>query len=149
MNTRYIFSVLIIAVSQFFYSAFAGETDDPFTTGMLLFEKEQYELAIGQFENGLKTATDKSKYHLWIGKAYGRLAEKWIQKPSTRRFRVEQALNNFKLAVITDRKNPDAVSTLAEFYEKAPKSYGGDEDKALQLHNCLNELPSPCDMVLE
>jgi cytochrome c-type biogenesis protein CcmH/NrfG len=64
---------------------------------------------------------------MWLGRAWGRLAE---SNKLLAFGRARKAKNAFEKAVQLDPKNVDAMSDLFEYYFEAPGVVGGGLDKA-------------------
>jgi tetratricopeptide (TPR) repeat protein len=121
-----------LAEAQQFFESFTREnpTDAPgaFYLGRTFFSTEQYEQAAQWFELAAVLDGKNSGYHLWLGRAYGHLAQRasvlW-QFPLARKVR-----KHFERAVALDPDNVDARADLLEYYLKAPWIIGGSREKA-------------------
>jgi cytochrome c-type biogenesis protein CcmH/NrfG len=92
------------------------------------FAIEKWDAAIKAGEKSVTLAPDRSVYHLWLGRAYGRKAENcnvFCGASMARKMRVE-----FERAVELDGNDVHARTDLAEFYVEAPGVVGGGKDKA-------------------
>jgi tetratricopeptide (TPR) repeat protein len=111
-------------------------------TGSSSNDAEAYHLlsrayfAVGRWDDAIKAgeravalAGDRSDYHLWLGRAYGRKAEVcnpvFCAPGMARKMRTE-----FEKAVQLNGDDVHARTDLAEFYIEAPGLVGGGKDKA-------------------
>ncbi len=109
------------------------------------FMEGQRAYATGDFEDAIQIFTDvietdplSSEYHHWLGKSYGRLAEKSNLLKAydlSKKTRVE-----LERAVELDNTNIDALSDLKEYYTQAPSFLGGGKDKARAIDERIVEL---------
>jgi len=90
---------------------------------------------LGEWDAGIKAcekavALDRynSRYHLWLGRAYGEKAEHVLFWTAIRL--AGRVRNEFETAVALDPDNADARTDLAEYYLEAPGFLGGGKDKA-------------------
>jgi len=109
--------------------------------GKKLYADEDYKRAADVFEEAVKLAPDVSRYHLWLGLAYGRRAQ------NTSKWKLFSALSlagktreRFEHAVELDNKNKGALLALFEFYREAPGMIGGGVEKAEQLASQIEKL---------
>jgi len=94
------------------------------------FAMERWDQAIAAAERAAKLDPRNSRYHLWLGRAYGLKAENSnfiVAFALARKVRTQ-----FEKAVALDGEDLDARSDLAEFYLEAPTFLGGGKDKARQ-----------------
>ncbi len=98
------------------------------------FAFEDWDRAESSCKKAVWLAPDNSRFHLWLGRAYGEKAER-------ANFVVAMGLavkvrEEFERAVQLDPKDVDARLDLAEFYIEAPTILGGGEQKArAQAHS--------------
>ena len=112
---------------------------------------EEYELAgrayfmLGRFEEAtlalekaIALSPGSSTAHNWLGKAWGRRAEKatFLTAPSL----AVKARGFFEKAVELDPANLEAASDLLEYYVAAPGFLGGGLDKAAALAARIKDL---------
>ena len=90
---------------------------------------------LGDWDAGIKAcekavALDayNSRYHLWLGRAYGEKAQHVIFWTAIRL--AGKVRNEFETAVGLDPSNAEARTDLAEYYLEAPGFLGGGRDKA-------------------
>lgn len=102
--------------------------------GIDLFAQENYKGAQNAFENAVASSPDNPDYLLWLGRAYGRRAERATG------FRALGALSlaskcrqSFEHAIEVDPQHLAALQSLFDFYLDAPRIVGGGDDKAEAL----------------
>lgn len=114
----------------------AGEAaENHFTKGVLLYERGEYEAAVDAFEQAIAHDPGQSRYHHWLGKGYGRIAEQsgWFQAFGL----AHRTRLAFERAVALDENNRTAIEDLMVFYEEAPALVGGNPGKAESLRELL------------
>ncbi len=92
------------------------------------FALERWDDAVTAGEKAVALDHGASRYHLWLGRAYGEKAEHSIffkAIPLAHKTR-----NEFQKAVELQSNDLDAQSDLAEFFIEAPAFLGGGKDKA-------------------
>ncbi len=92
-------------------------------------ELEQLDAAIKSAERAVAIDPQSSKYHEWLGRAYGEKADKSGWFP-TKISLAKKTGKEFETAVQLDAKNFAARQALVEFYCSAPGMVGGGEEKA-------------------
>jgi len=110
----------------------AEEQPAPFLNqGISAYESGDYEAAVNRFKSALLKSPDDSVVHHWLGKSYGRVAEKssFLKAMTYSR----KTLKHFQRAVALDRHNHAATRDLITYYEAAPAIAGGDEKEARRL----------------
>jgi tetratricopeptide (TPR) repeat protein len=121
-------------------STLAGSApgSDRFESGLELYRGDDFEASIKAFEEAVEQAPRVAKYHHWLGKAYGRLAQRsnWLQAPVLAR----KAKGAFEKAVELDPRDAAALRDLMSYYEEAPGVLGGDKSKAKAIRNRLSTL---------
>ncbi|MEZ5364574.1 MAG: tetratricopeptide repeat protein [Bryobacterales bacterium] len=102
--------------------------------GIDLFAKEDYKAAQKAFEDAAQETPRDPDSWLWLGRAYGRRAERATG------FRALGALSlankcreSFEKAIAIDPYHQQALEALFDYYVNAPGLVGGGEDKALDL----------------
>jgi tetratricopeptide (TPR) repeat protein len=102
---------------------------------------ERWDDAIAAGQRATALAPNNSRYHWWLGRAYGEKANQsaWVAAlPLARKVRAE-----LEKAVELDGSDIEARVGLAEFYIEAPSFLGGGKEKAQaqaeQLHALGNE----------
>lgn len=103
------------------------DTDNLVLLGEAYFELKKFDAAVDTLEEAAKLAPKSSPVHLWLGRAWGRLAEsnKLLAFGRARKSRAA-----FEKSVELDPHNRDALDDLFEFYLQAPGIVGGGLDKA-------------------
>ncbi len=103
------------------------DVDNLILLGESYMELKKFSSAVDTFENAAELAPKQSMVHVWLGRAWGRLAE-------TNKLlafgRARKAKNAFEKAVELDPNNNDALNDLFEYYLEAPGVVGGGLDKA-------------------
>lgn len=101
--------------------------DNLLLLGQSYYELKKFGDAVDALELAAQAAPKHSDAQLWLGRAYGRLAEgnKLLAFGRARKARAA-----FERAVQLDPKNRDALDDLFEFYFEAPGIVGGGLDKA-------------------
>jgi tetratricopeptide (TPR) repeat protein len=99
------------------------------------FALGDWDRGIAECEKAVSLAPAESRYHLWLGRAYGEKADRsgWMTAAGL----AKHVRSEFELAVRLDPSNVDARSDLAEFYLEAPGIVGGGRDKAEQQADLL------------
>lgn len=110
-----------------------------FEAGRDHYTSGQYELAVASLEQAVQDDPGNAEYHLWLGRSYGRSAERapWYRAlPLARR-----TLSQFRRAVTLDPGNRAAWEALREYYRQAPGFLGGSASKAQEVDARLSALP--------
>ncbi len=99
--------------------------------GKAYLMQDQHKEAIASLERAVSEDNCNSEYHDWLGRAYGRLAERssFISAIG----HAKKTVREFERAVDLDPSNLEALSDLFEFYLQAPGMVGGGMDKAENL----------------
>jgi len=103
------------------------DLDNLLLLGESYMELKRYGDAVDVFEDATALAPKSSGAQLWLGRAYGRLAE---GNKLLAFGRARKAKTAFEKAVQLDPKNRDALDDLFEYYFEAPGIVGGGLDKA-------------------
>lgn len=105
--------------------------------GKCRYGLEDFKKAADSFEEAIRLHPGNSEYLDWLGKAYGRRAERssFFTAPGY----ASKARDYFKKAVELDPKNLEAVSDLFEYYLEAPGLLGGGLDKAAALAETVKD----------
>lgn len=89
---------------------------------------ENWDAGIRNCQKAVALEPANSRYHLWLGRAYGEKADHsnfWSAAGLAKKVRAE-----FETAVQLDPRDVEAHSDLAEYYLEAPGFMGGGKDKA-------------------
>jgi Flp pilus assembly protein TadD len=102
-----------------------------FEQGRTRFEAGAYDEAVVLLERAVALEPDDSNLHLWLGRSYGRSAERsnWLRAVRLAR----RTLREFRNAAELDPENHAAWSDLAEYYRRAPAFLGGNRKKAREI----------------
>jgi len=92
---------------------------------------EDYDNAIANCERAVQLEPNVSKYHLWLGRAYGDKADH--SGPFAGFSLAKKVVAQFEQAVQLAPKDVEARADLAEFYSSAPSMVGGGSDKAQRM----------------
>ncbi len=104
----------------------SGNAEAFFQRGVRLFAQEEYAEAAKVLEKAVSAAPNTSGYHLWLGRSYGRRAERmskwkwWSALSLAKKTRLE-----FERAVELDESNQAALGDMLSFYIEAPGIVGG------------------------
>ncbi|MEE8233652.1 MAG: hypothetical protein V3R41_03125, partial [Gammaproteobacteria bacterium] len=81
---------------------------------------------------------DDSRYHHWLAKTYGELAETsgWLKAMRL----AGKSKESLKRAVELDPENIRALTDLMKYYQEAPRFLGGSNEKAKEISIQLKEL---------
>ena len=96
--------------------------------GKAWFMQGQYKQAIASLEKAVGEDGLNSGYYDWLGRAYGRLAERSSFLSAFGQAR--KTVRAFERAVELDPSNLEALSDVFEYYLQAPGVVGGGVDKA-------------------
>ena len=102
-------------------------------------EMEQLDAAIKSAERAVAIDPQSSRYHEWLGKAYGEKADK-VGWPPSKISLAKKTGKEFETAVQLDERNFSARQVLIEFDCSAPGLVGGGEEKALPQIKQLAEM---------
>ncbi|MEO5923904.1 MAG: tetratricopeptide repeat protein [Bryobacteraceae bacterium] len=103
------------------------DVDNLLLLGESYMELKKYSEAVDTFEKSTELAPKSSNAQLWLGRAWGRLAE---SNKLLGFGRARKAKSAFERAVELDPKNHEALDDLFEYYFEAPGIVGGGLDKA-------------------
>ena len=92
---------------------------------------EEYDKAISNCERAVQLEPNTSKYHLWLGRAYGDKADN--SGPFTGLGLAKKVVAQFEEAVRLAPTDVQARTDLAEFYGSAPSMVGGGDSKARRI----------------
>lgn len=127
-----LFSILSLST----FSGYANEIDNSdaeknFTQGQVFYENDEFDKAINEFTLAINKSPKKSRYHHWLAKSYGELAENsgWIKAMRL----ATNSKKSLKRAVELDPENIRALTDLKKYYQQAPAFLGGSNDKAKEI----------------
>lgn len=101
-------------------------------------EMERWDAAVKSAERAVAVDARSSKYHEWLGRAYGEKADH--VNPFSAMGLARKAGKEFEVAVPLDERNFSARQALIEFYCKAPGIVGGGVEKAQPHIQRLGEM---------
>lgn len=115
-----------------------GDAPDLFSQGQRYYMQSDYDKAVYWLKAAVTKAPDNARYHHWLGKAYGRLAEKanWFSAMSLSL----RTLKELRAAVKLDNTYVSALQDLMEYYRQAPVFLGGSRKKAESIARRLDHL---------
>jgi tetratricopeptide (TPR) repeat protein len=111
------------------------------------FALGSWDRGVSACEKAVALQPDNSRYHLWLGRAYG-------EKASNSNFMsaamlAKKVRSEFETAVQLSSSSVDARTDLAEFYLEAPGIVGGGQDKAVaQAHTLARLDPAKAHWVI-
>jgi tetratricopeptide (TPR) repeat protein len=119
-------------------SASAAMASEFFARGQQLYESRDFAAAAAAFAEAVRLAPGISRHHHWLGKSYGRLAERspWLKALDYAR----KTCASLEQAVALDEYNVEAMRDLLKYYEQAPAILGGSSDRAQALRSRLEVL---------
>ena len=123
------------------------EAEDNFKQGQVLYENDEIDSAIKEFTSAISKSPNTSRYHHWLAKSYGELAEKSVWFKAMRL--AEDSRESLKLAVELDPKNIAALTDLMKYYQQAPRFLGGNDEKAKEISLQLEVLKNKDSNSLE
>ena len=135
-------ALVLAAVLALRLPAAAEDAEKLFSAGQQAYAAEDYERAVSWFEQAVQIQPSVSLYHLWLGRACGRRAERVF---FTRAIGLAKRTGAaFQKAVELDGSSIEALNDLLDFYLQAPGMVGGGEEKAPPLAARLARL-SPAE----
>jgi tetratricopeptide (TPR) repeat protein len=102
------------------------------------FAMERWDRSIEAGQKATSLASGNSRYHMWLGRAYGEKASH--ANPVAAMSLAKKARAEFERAVALDGSNIKARTDLAEFYAEAPSFLGGGKDKAAEQADHIQRL---------
>jgi len=137
---RITFILLLILAS---FSGFAteeknSEAEDNFNQGQIFYENGEFDAAVNEFSKAISLSPEDSRYHHWLAKTYGELAETsgWLKAMRL----AENSKNSLERAVELDPENINVLTDLMKYYQEAPYFLGGSDEKAKKISIQLKEL---------
>lgn len=114
----------------------------------VFYEEEHWDQAIADCQAAVKLDPGNSRYHLWLGRAYGQKANQLSSLVGAYRL-ARKVAAEFQQAVHLDPHNVAALSDLGEFDVDAPLVAGGGITRARQVLNQLRPLDPTAALVLQ
>ncbi len=133
-----IFAITLVTFSSFANEEPVSDAEDNFHQGQNFYQDDKFEAAADSFSKAIRQSPDDSRYHHWLAKTYGELAETsgWLK---AMRF-AGNAKKSLERAVELDPENIAALTDLMKYYEQAPRFLGGSNKKAEEISNRLEKL---------
>jgi tetratricopeptide (TPR) repeat protein len=125
-------------------TATAAAAKDPndsqaaFLLGQCFYQLRDYSRAVTNFERAVQLSANTSKYHDWLGRAYGRRAEEGRFLGALGEAR--RAHKEFEQAVELDEHNFEAQRDLIRYETYAPGIASGGDDRALKNIDALEKI---------
>ena len=106
--------------------------------GMQAYAREDFKTAVRLFEQAVEAHPRDADAHLWLGRAYGRRAERanWFSALGL----AKKTVRGFERAVELDGDNREALEDLLDYYINAPGIVGGGVDKAQPIADRIAKL---------
>ncbi|MBI1356521.1 MAG: tetratricopeptide repeat protein [Acidobacteria bacterium] len=102
--------------------------------GVAAFVKEDYKASGQAFEKAVAAEPENPDFHLWLGRAWGRRAERATGFAKLGALSLaRQVRDEFLRAIELDPKHLGALQSLFDYYLNAPGIVGGGDDKAEAL----------------
>ncbi len=120
-------------------AAAESPAETAFAQGQAAYTAEDFKKSVELFEKAATFEPKVSRYHHWLGKAYGQRADRERSFGLARK-----SVGSFQRAADLDPRSVPALADLFEYYLHAPRIVGGGEGKARALLPRLKEL-SPAD----
>ncbi len=134
--------IIFFAISVAF-NGFANETnhsdaEDNFNQGQVFYEDGKFDAAVEEFSKAIIQSPKDSRYHHWLAKTYGEIAETsgWIKAMKL----AGNSKKSLERAVELDPKNIAALTDLMKYYKEAPRFLGGSDEKAKEISIRLENL---------
>ena len=121
-------SIILATFSSFANDEMDAAAEDNFRQGQILYEDEKFEAAVDKFSKAISQSPDDSRYHHWLAKTYGELAEMsgWLKAMKL----AKKSKASLERAVELEPDNVAALTDLKRYYEEAPGFLGGSKKKA-------------------
>lgn len=121
------------------FAAHGARADErPADAGVAAYHDGDYKLAADSFKLAIQASPQNSALHHWLGKCYGRMAERgnWFRSMSY----AGKTLKQFRKAVELDANNYEALRDLVDYLDTAPGFLGGNKKEAEALGQTLEKL---------
>lgn len=108
--------------------------DSALDRGIARFVEEDYKAAQSIFEDAVEAAPDNPDYLLWLGRTYGRRAERSTGFRALGAFSLaRKCKQSFEQAIEINPKHLASLQSLFDYYINAPGIVGGGDDKGEAL----------------
>jgi len=133
-----IFSIILATFSSYANEETGSDAEDNFHQGQIFYEDDKFAAAVDSFSKAISQSPDDSRYHHWLAKTYGELAETsgWLKAMGF----AKNAKKSLERAVELDPNNVAALTDLMKYYKEAPGFLGGSARKAEEISNRLEKL---------
>ncbi len=133
-----IFSIMLATFSSYANEETGSDAEGNFQQGQFFYEDNKFAAAEDSFSKAINQSPDDSRYHHWLAKTYGELAETsgWLKAMGF----ADKAKKSLERAVELDPKNVAALTDLMKYYRAAPRFLGGSDKKAEEISNRLEKL---------
>ena len=112
----------------------ADPAANAYENGIRHFVAENYAKAQQSFEQAVRGEPENANYHVWLGRACGRRAERNSGLKIFPSYGLaRKTRSSFEQAVELDPKNPNALESLFSYYLEAPGIVGGGASKARKI----------------
>jgi len=116
--------------------------------GRCYFETRDFGHSIVSWERAVALDSNRSDYHDWLGRAYGRKAEQDSHtKMAFALALARKTHREFETAVQLDARDIQAQRDLIDFMASAPKDLGGGKDRTLEQIRTLSSIDSLAGML--
>ena len=143
LSARRFLPFLCLALLALAGTAMSADSPPRLDEAVAHYDRGEFEEAIPLFEALCAAEPRNAAYHHWLGKAYGRLAERsnWISAALLAR----KTLQQFERAVELDGTAVQPLRDLRQFYLRAPAILGGSEEKAAAIGARLQAMGEALD----
>lgn len=133
-----IFFIVLATFNSFANEETDSDAEDNYHQGQIFYEEENFDSAADKFSKAISQSPDDSRYHHWLAKTYGELAETsgWLK---AMRY-AEKSKESLERAVELDPENVAALTDLMKYYKRAPGFLGGSDEKAREISKRLEKL---------
>lgn len=131
-------AVLLLSLSAAVAWAQTPDADSLYQQAQASFADGHYQAATDTMRKVVKMAPDNSNYQHFLGKCYGRLAEK--ANPLSALSLAEKTRKALEKAVQLDDHNVSALRDLMQYYRQAPGFLGGSKKKADKIEKRLQDM---------
>ena len=115
-----------------------SDAEDNFNQGQVFYEDGKFDAAVEKFSKAITQSPNDSRYHHWLAKTYGELAEisGWLKAMRL----AGKSKESLKRAIELDPENIRALTDLMRYYQEAPMFLGGSNKKAKEISIQLEKL---------